>query len=161
MLLDQGKRLSALAFVIIFDLFFVGCGGALRSATKTVEFRSDLVIKVAVDPNANQNTAIAVDVVNVANKKMMDTVLAMSSSDWFQKRQDFERTYPKDLNVNSWEWVPGQFVGPVRVRNSKAAKAVILFASYSTPGEHRAVLPGHGTVSVNLLEKDFVLSTAN
>jgi type VI secretion system protein len=148
-----------LFLVVSFSL--LGCGGALRSAKKTVGLGSDLVVHVTVDSSANQNSAVALDVVNIENKKVADSILTMSSSDWFKKKLDLQRTYPKDLVVSSWEWVPGQVVGSVKIRNSRSAKAVVLFASYLTPGEHRAVLPGHGTVSVNLLEKDFALSTAN
>lgn len=151
--------ISVLFAIIGFSL--LGCGGALRSARRTVGLGSDLVMDISVDSSANQNSAIAVDVVNVENKKVLDSVLAMSSVDWFKKKVDLQRTFPKDLNVNSWEWVPGQFVKPIKIRNSRSAKAIVLFASYTTPGEHRAVLPGHGTVSVNFLEKDFALSTAN
>lgn len=123
--------------------------------------KSDLVMDISVDALANQNSAIAVDVVNIGNKKAEENILSMSSSDWFKKKLDLQRTYPKELSVSSWEWVPGQVVMPVRIRNTRSAKAVILFASYVTPGEHRAVLPGHGSVSVKFLEKDFALSTAN
>lgn len=154
------KPFTPVLFAIIgFSL--LGCGGALRSARRTVGLGSDLVMDISVDSNANQNSAIAVDVVNIENKKVVDSILAMSSSDWFKKKLDLQRTYPKDLSVNSWEWVPGQAVMPVKIRNSRSAKALVLFASYATPGAHRAVLPGHGTVSMNFLEKDFALSTAN
>lgn len=117
-------------------------------------------MNITVDDTTNQSTALAVDIVCIENKKLAAIILALPSSDWFNKKLDLQRTYPKDLRVSSWEWVPGQVVRPFRVPDSRSANAIVLFANYATPGAHRAVLPDHGTVSMTFNDKDFVIASA-
>ena len=71
-------------------------------------------MKVQTAPLTNQNNPVAVDVLFVYDRDLLNTLLQMSASDWFAKREQLERDYPQrsGFAVWSWEWVPGQIVLP-------------------------------------------------
>jgi type VI secretion system protein len=136
-----------------------GCGAARNSFRESTRLHKELVMDVHVEPEANHNSPVAVDVLLVKDKDVLKSLIGMSATEWFQKRKDFERTHPKGILASSWEWVPGQEVGPVSVPKASSAKAILLFANYLTSGEHRAELPKGGQVSLKLSADDFVLGT--
>jgi hypothetical protein len=92
-------------------------GGKLRMEVRTAE-------------TANQNQPVAMDVVLVYNKQLLQELLKMSANDWFEKRDQIKRDDPK-------------------------ARAGIIFAHYFSRGEHRARIDPHTSIMVELLDKDF------
>ncbi len=47
---------------------------------------SKLDLKVHVSPKANNNNPVAVDLVLVSDKKLLQELMKMSASEWFEKR---------------------------------------------------------------------------
>jgi type VI secretion system protein len=117
------------------------------------------MVQPELQPLANDNSPIAVDIVTVADKKTLDEVSKFSARTWFAQKQDYVRMHPSRVRVASWEWVPGERVDAVRVTGTAGAKGVILFANYSTPGAHAAVLPARGTIEIDFGATDFALPT--
>lgn len=116
-------------------------------------------MSVQVAPEVNHNSPIAVDVLLVKDKDTLKSVSAMSASDWFQKRTDFERSHPNKIQRISWEWVPGQAVGQVTVPGTGVAAGIVLFANYQTKGDHRALLPHGGHISITFAADDFAIGS--
>ena len=143
----------------IVSATLIGCGAALRSTRKAAHVRGELTLYVKVNPEANQNSPIAVDIVLPQDKDVLKLVSAMPASAWFDQRVDFERSHPHKLQVISWEWVPGQDVGPITVPGTGIANGVVLFAHYQTKGDHRALLPQGGHIAITFAADDFVLGT--
>ncbi len=114
---------------------------------------------VRVAPEANHNSPVAVDVLLVGDEKVLKLVMAMPASAWFQKRTDFKRSHPGKIQQVSWEWVPGQDVGRVTVSGTGTASGVVLFANYQTKGDHRALLPHGGHISITFAAEDFVIGS--
>src|SRR5215208_7296514 len=69
---------------------------------------SKLDLKVHVSPQANNNNPVAVDLVLVSDKKLLQELMKMSASERFEKRHQVELDYPKEtgLGAGQWEWVP-------------------------------------------------------
>ena len=84
----------------------------------------------------------------------------MTAADWFQKRGQIERDFPKEssLNVKEWEWVPGQVIRNISLPMSNPPKALLAFANYNSPGPHRAKLDPKSPVMITFDRNDFLLS---
>jgi type VI secretion system protein len=121
-----------------------------------------MTLDARVAPDANQNMPVAVDVVTIDNKKTLAELSTFTAQSWFDKRTDYLRMHPKTLHVSSWEWVPGQQLASIRISQTAAADGILLFANYSTAGDHNAILPRSGIVHIEFGPKDFkILSNSN
>lgn len=148
-------RLIAALLPLAPSLFLAACG-TVGSIAKTVS--ADVAnaftpqpapayldidgLTLAVDADANNRSALAVDLVYVKDLKTLEQLRAMSASKWFASRDDVLRTYPDALSVRSMELVPRQVVRLDRqTLGSPRVAGVVLFANYRSPGEHRALIP--------------------
>lgn len=116
-----------------FALTSCGVTQKVRSA-----FGGELPFRVTVAPDANENSAIAVDLVVVYDSKVLDQLLKLKSSEWFARKQQLLNDYSDELAVKGWEWIPSQVVDAQFVPYRSGARKVVLFADYHTDGEHRA-----------------------
>lgn len=130
----------------------LSCGTNSRSL-----FGGDLVAEVKVDPGANQNSAVALELVIVYDKKLLEQFLAYPARTWFEKREQLRRDDPGQKQFVSWEWewVPGQEVKPQEISFGTGARGGIVFANYFTPGDHRARIDPHSNLVIHLGEKGF------
>lgn len=135
-----------------------GMSGKATSAFSGLRglFVEELVLDVTVSPDANGGSPVAVDVVVVYDQMLMDKLVQMSATDWFEQRDQFRRDFPQALDVWQWEWVPGQKVErqrlPIQARRSKGG---LVFANYALPGTHRARIDLRKPVSLSLGEDSF------
>ena len=98
-------------------------------------------LALRADPDANGNSAVAVDVVLVKDQALLDALVQMPAAKWFNSRADLQRSYPEGLAVISYELVPGQTVKLKTAQwREHAAWAALVFAGYAAAGEHRARL---------------------
>ena len=122
---------------VIGSALVAGCGLGVRARALV---GNTIAVKVQVAALANQNSPVAVDVLFVYDRDLLNTVLQMSANDWFAKREQLARDYPQQsgFTVWSWEWVPGQTVQPQALPLQPKARAGVIFARYRFSGEHRA-----------------------
>jgi type VI secretion system protein len=119
---------------------FDGARSMLGMGPKPVEPHWNSLALLAQE-DANNNSALAVDIVFIKNQSVLDALMVMPAAKWFSSRADLQRSFPETLGVLSYELVPSQTikVGEALWRD-QAAWAVLVFANYSSPGEHRARL---------------------
>ena len=122
---------------------------------------SKLDVKVHVSPKANNNNPVAVDLVLVSDKKLLQELMKMSASDWFEKRGQVQLDYPKEtgLNAGRWEWVPGQEVKVDRVIVKYEVTGGIIFANYFSAGAHRAPIDPRKGVLITLGEDNLCVQS--
>jgi type VI secretion system protein len=137
-----------------------GCALPKRVAYDTARHESKLFLNVNLSPNANQNNPVALDLVLVDDKALLQQLSAMPASQWFQQKTQVERDHPNLTQLKSWEWVPGQVIGPITVRVSPKVKGGIIFAQYFSPGPHRAVIKAQGRLSLDFQTDDFTIQSA-
>ena len=147
----------SLVTVVISGTFLTGCASIIRPVRKTAHLSGQLTLYVTVNPDANNDAPIAVDVVAVDDPKLLAEVSALTADVWFSKRRDIDKLHPGVLHVHSWEWVPGEQVPTAIVPATAVAAGVLLFAHYSTPGSHAAALPQSGEVRISFVAADFAL----
>jgi hypothetical protein len=142
-------------------LFFCACGAqpaipkALKLPGLPKHVNEKFTMQINVSDNANQNEPIPMDFVMVLDKKTIQEVAKLTSKDWFERRVQVERDHPGKIVVASWEWAPGEHVGPISVDVSPDFKAGFLFASYVNASDHRAVINALNPIVVNLRAEDF------
>ncbi len=118
----------------------------------------DLTMQLTIDADANDNSVIAVDLVAIDDKKTLAAIQDMTAAQWFAKREDVVRMKARDLKIASWEFVPGSILPDQHVTAGVGKLGVVLFANYSSKGEHRAVLPQVGRVQVQYGATDFTVT---
>lgn len=121
-----------------------------------------LRLRVHVGPQANQDRPLAVDLVAAGDKRLSELLSKTSATEWFERRDQFRRDYPQPglLEVQSWEWVPGQVVGEQKIRLGGHARGVYLFARYASGGEHRARLDVQRETTVTFGEQAMTVKSS-
>ena len=131
----------------------------IRNTVPGASGEVQLEARVQISRSANQNNPVAVDLVLVENTELLKELQKMSAKEWFEKRNEYQLSYPKEPGLSTWrwEWVPGQVVKlertPVRIEVSGG----IIFANYFTPGAHRAVINPRKPILIKLGEEDFTV----
>lgn len=150
----RGGVCGLLAVCVIGGLLMTGCGLGVRTRAL---LGSTIEVKARVAALANQNHPVAVDVLLVYDRDLLNSLLQMSANDWFAKREQLARDYPQEsgFTVWSWEWVPGQSVLPQALPLRPKARAGVIFARYRSAGEHRARFDPYNGISLELGETDF------
>ena len=122
---------------------------------------SKLDVKVHVSPAANNNNPVAVDLVLVSDKKLLKELMALSASEWFEKRHQFALDYPKEtgLSAGRWEWVPGQQVKLDRVIVKYEVVGGVVFANYFNAGTHRAPVDPRKPILITLGDEDLCVQS--
>lgn len=144
-------RALSLALALVLPAL-AGCsvfkGGAL--------FGGDTAMTVVVDPDLNLDSPVAVDVLFVYDQSLVATLKSKPASDWFKNREQFLRDNPDGAVESSlWEWVPGQGQLKQTLSYRIGVFATFVFASYSTPGEHRVQLEPGSKLLLTLGPTDF------
>jgi type VI secretion system protein len=144
-----GGRITLLALVLAGS----GC-----FPKKLLSPRYTMAVNVAADCNAN--SPIAFDVVEVNDKDLAKQVAQMTAADWFQKRDQIVRDFPKPKSVSlmKWEWVPGEVVPDIEIPMRKAPRLLVAFANYAAAGPHRVKLDPKKQVLVTLARDDLEIS---
>jgi type VI secretion system protein len=143
---------SRLSVALFFGLaLLAACGGNRRSL-----FGGDITVATKIDPRANQDNPIAVELVIVYDKKLLEQLLALPAREWFKRREQIRRDYPDDEGFVSWkwEWVPGQEVPPQELSFGVGVRGGIVYADYLTEGDHRARIDPHQSFTLILGEKE-------
>lgn len=109
-------------------------------------------------PDANGNVAVAVDLVFIMDDLAAQQISVLSAHDYFERRAQLKRDFGAGLQVRSWELAPGQILRDAPVSPTCNRVRTLLFARYSTPGDHRQVLTGGGPLVVSLAATDFTVS---
>lgn len=124
-------------------------------------FGGTLPVEITVAPDANLQSPIAVELVVVYDRPLLDQLRELTARQWFERRDDLRRDYPQSFVSWSWEWVPSQAVPEQVLRYEVGAKAGIVFADYVTPGSHRAVVDPHQPLRLALERNGFVVGPRN
>ena len=115
-------------------------------------------VTLIATPDANQGTAVAVDIVLITDEVAAKQIGALSASNYFTQRTQLEHDFPNGFVVRSWGLAPGQVARGHASANPTCNRAsTLLFARYATPGDHRQVL-GTSNIVVTLGDSDFSIA---
>lgn len=149
----QKKRLSgrfsawSVLALTLLSLFAAGC-----SVTQKVRgmFGGELPFSVSIASDANESSAIAVDLIVVYDDKVLEQLMKMPAAEWFKSKKQLRQDYANELLIREWEWIPSQTVEPQTIEYRPGARKVVLFADYGTQGDHRAAIDPQQPFHLNL-----------
>lgn len=144
--------MPAAALVGVALLALVGCSSEPPEIqTRAIDFE--------IGAKANDDNALAVDLVLVFDLPLVGQVSELTATTWFRTRDQVLLANPTGLEVRSFEVIPGQPGTHVEISGrSRDAVAAFLFAGYASPGAHRARIDGMPEVLVRLGGKDFAVT---
>lgn len=144
------KVLTNFKYIIVSSLFLLaGC------AVGTLPELSMDSVSIYAEPDANQNSAIAVDLVMIYDEELVKTLGKMSASTYFDSSKQLLLDNPTLLDIWHWELVPGQIVQDFEPPQDKGdAFAAFVFANYLTAGDHRVKVAPTGVVKILLQKND-------
>ena len=138
-----------------------GCSdGAFQGAMKMEKAKIWLEkVNFKVAKNVNGNSPIAVRLVIAYDDGVMGEVSKMTADQFFEQESQLKKDHANDMDVISWEVVPGQEMDSESISPTKAyGKGGFVFARYSTPDAHREALADEQVITIHLDEKDFYIS---
>ncbi len=152
-------------YVWLLCFFLAGCqlsdpqSPAVETEVALQPQAKRMTITLQALDDANENTAIALDVVYTLSKELAQKLSTMTAKEYFKMRQQLMRDYVNLVMIHSWELPPGHTVKEEAVDLHPKTKAAFLFADYEVPGTHRARLPVFEDLYVNLNRTDFKVMT--
>lgn len=154
-------RILAAGLVVLLLVGAAGCGVGEKLSELKVGTYSALGAKLNLDvhisPKANQNSPVALDLLVIYDPQLLSRVLGMTAKQWFEQKTQILRDYQKgeSLDYWSWEWVPGQEIGRLKLPLEATAKGAVLFARYLTPGAHRIRIDPTQDIKIFLEDETF------
>ncbi|HUX79892.1 MAG TPA: hypothetical protein VMW10_09145 [Alphaproteobacteria bacterium] len=138
-------------FCVCVALGLVACS----NSNETLPELSIESVSIYTEPDTNQNSAIAVDLVIIYNEELVKLIGQMSAAKYFGSSRQLLLDNPTLLDIWHWELVPGQMVqGFEPPQEEGDAYAAFVFANYLAPGDHRIKVAPNGIVKVVLLRND-------
>jgi type VI secretion system protein len=112
-------------------------------------------VSIYTDPDANQNSATAVDLVIIYDEELVKILGHMSAAKYFASSRQLLLDNPTLLDIWHWELVPGQIVQDFSPPQEEGdSYAAFVFANYITPGDHRIKVSPEGVVKILLMKND-------
>ncbi len=120
-------------------------------------------VSLYIDPAANRDFPLAVDVVLVSDEALARKLAGMKSQEWFAARDGLRKSHPGELEFDSVELAPGDALTlPGKRYSGKRVFAALAFADYLSSGEHRVRLETlKGRISMEFGATDFSASASD
>ena len=164
------KKILSVCLCLTTLVLSTACGLKRHAQSLT---RRRVEVEVEIAENANLRWPLAVQVLILRDKRVLDDLQAQSASEWFDGRHEFFRDKRpntqgcEDRDVPGvvaepdrcwWEWTPGQKrIGPLRLTYPWDAQWAVVFADYRTDGDHRWLVDPRKNFMLVLGEDDFTV----
>lgn len=114
-------------------------------------------LSLYIDPAANRDFPMAVDIVLVSDEAMAKRIAAMKAADWFAARDGLRKMPAGELDIVSMELPPGESLTlPGKRFAGRRVFAALVFADYFSAGEHSARLETlTGKIAIEFGATDF------
>lgn len=90
------------------------------------------VITFETSMDANSGFPITVDIIQVTDEALISSLSALSASEWFTRKSQFQAIYNSDIHITSHQLVSGQKVSDVMLPQLNTP-AILMFAHYHNP----------------------------
>jgi len=146
--------LGKLCAGLLVTLALAGCG------TTRSFFGGDMTAKVLTEAGINQNSPVQVELLVVYDNLLLQQASSLTAQAWFAQRAGILRNYTNDEAYRSryWELVPGQPLFTEEISFDVGVRAVLVFANYSTPGDHRFRMDPHEDLLIHLEGDDLCVT---
>lgn len=123
--------------MLLLGLALAGC-----KTPKLLCFKSGGLGDIAINstPETNHGRPIAIDLVFVTDKQVWQSLSKLKARDYFATRDQIGRDFPKGYLARSWELQAGQYVPATETKAPCNLVGTLIFADYSSEGDHRLSL---------------------
>ncbi|WGL60337.1 hypothetical protein QEJ31_01805 [Pigmentibacter sp. JX0631] len=137
-----------IATIFPMSIFFLSCS------------TSKMHLEANIDLNANNNSAIPIDIIFIYEEKILDEFKKMPASTWFLKKDQYTNDYAVNnlIQVVSYEIVPGQHFAVSDFKPDKTPLITILYANYLNTNDNRIILSDYSNIRLKMKESSFLLS---
>ena len=154
----SGARASARAAALALALAAPLLAGCATPSWICLDPPGPSTVTIVATPDANDNSAVAVDLLFLSDKVAAQQLVGLSAADFFANRMQYERDFGNGMREVHWELAPGQIVRNAPTHPACGRVATLLFARYASPGAHRQALRGHDQIVITLGPQDFSVS---
>lgn len=150
-------------FILLFFMIFISsCENITSSIKSALNFKQAKVwlekITFKASDDLNDSSPLVVHVLVVYSEDLLKDLKKMDSDAYFSKAQQIKDDNPDTLDVLVKELVPGRRVEMVVKPTKLTGEAVVIFARYSSKGDHRFVVGGDYELIADMGKKDFKLT---
>ena len=155
------QQLASACLVVSCALALGGCAAAVAIGSKASSTVDADRVDVCADPRANDNSPVQVDIVIVFDSALAKKVVELPASDWFAKRDQFEKDFGDAMAVTSLEVVPGgKLTRKIGLMERYRAYAGLVFVGLPTPGDHRIRFDKLKRLRVSITAANFTYETS-
>lgn len=109
-----------------------------------------------VHKGVNDNSPLRLDLLIVKNDALLQSLKGLTADQYFTERTQIQRDHPGQIQLYTWEILPGHRLQPMKINIEKVSSAgVIIFARYRSPGAHRHLISNEREITINLEQHDF------
>lgn len=113
-------------------------------------------ITIVADQDANDNSAVPVEYVVVYDQAVLVKLLSMPARQYFLQERQLKNDYPNILEAWRWEVTPGQaLLGQPAKHTGDDPIGAVVFADYTSPGDHRVRVGAGEQVRIELKKDAF------
>ena len=155
-IINDHISLKTVLWFFIIGVGLTACNGLTDepvTPSNTVEIET---VTITTSEEMNNNWPVAIDMVRSHDERLLERIGQLSAKDWFEQKEDFTRNYP-ELQVDGWEPVPNQQIGPVDVDPGEDWSGYI-FADYRNSRSNRVRLNVEQNVILRLNQNDFTVA---
>lgn len=141
-----------------FTLWTFACANKTTEAKKKTTGKVQHVT-IDAEKNANMGAMLTVDIVSAYDRQLVQDLESIINSEWFASKNKFIDQFNGKIFVMSREIAPGnQIQLEYTTEIEEKPIATYIFASYDSPGEHRAKVEKFEPIVITLEENEFVVS---
>jgi len=111
--------------------------------------------------NVNDTSPITVHIVVPYKPELLKELMKMDAETYFRKLPQIKTDYVGQFDIFEWDIIRGQRLEAPIVLSSMSGEGVLVFARYSSPGNHRAVIGEEHEVIIQLDKLDFKVIPVN
>lgn len=159
------KRLNFSALFLCLGSAFMlsSCGGhgnfmtALKMAVKMEPTKVWLQkVFFEVDEKLNKDSPVTVHIVIAYDTNILQTLSTLTSDQYFKKLDQLKRDAGEMIDIFAWDIVPGQTLAPQPIKPTHPnGLGCLIFARYSTPGDHRQAVGPDREITLEMGTQDF------
>lgn len=139
--------------LVVLCVFGVICSGCSTFGPANVWLK---LVKFKVAEDVNSNAPVGIHLLVIYDKDVLDKLSKMPADRYFAQADQFKKDFDGKVDFYNWEVVPGQNLKDQDISPSKnGGLGVLVFARYSSPGDHRASIADDKESLISLERLDF------
>ena len=154
-------------FKVLCALLFVaagatGCSNGSLQSILSLQTAKVWLNKVSfrVADDVNDSSPVTLHILIPYKEDLLSELTKMSAEDYFKRSDQIKSDNAGNLDVFSWDLIRSQKLDDEPISPSKVSGVgIVVFARYSTPGDHRISIADDETVLIKLDKGDFSIES--